>query len=68
MRIISNISREPGANRLRVPHRGVLAVAEDFHWSLEAWVVFWNYYQSMAHSPVHESDVSYEPKSGRARV
>ena len=28
------------ANRLRVLHRGLLTVAQDFGWQLEAWAVF----------------------------
>jgi putative transposase len=40
-----------GANRLRVLHRGLLKVAQDFGWQLEAWAVFSNHYHFVAHSP-----------------
>ena len=40
-----------GAERLRVLHRGLLTVARDFEWRLEAWGVFSNYYHFIAHSP-----------------
>ena len=40
-----------GANRLSVLHRGLLTVAEKFHWRLEAWAVFSNHYHFIAHSP-----------------
>ena len=40
-----------GADRLRVLHRGLLTVARDFGWQLEAWAVFSNHYHFVAHSP-----------------
>ena len=40
-----------GANRLAVLHRGLLKVAFDFGWQLEAWAVFSNHYHFVAHSP-----------------
>jgi putative transposase len=40
-----------GAARLRVLHRGVLTVARDAGWKLEAWAVFSNHYHFVAHSP-----------------
>ncbi|HUA67112.1 MAG TPA: hypothetical protein VMA13_01075 [Candidatus Saccharimonadales bacterium] len=40
-----------GAKRLRVLHRGLLTVAEQFGWQLEAWAVFSNHYHFIAHSP-----------------
>jgi putative transposase len=40
-----------GAERLRVLQRGILAVAEQFGWQLEAWAVFSNHYHFVAHSP-----------------
>ena len=43
-----------GANRLRVLHRGLLKVAHDFGWQLEAWAVFYNHYHFVAHSPTKE--------------
>jgi len=40
-----------GRERLRVLHRGLLTVARDFGWQLEAWAVFSNHYHFVAHSP-----------------
>ena len=40
-----------GKERLRVLHRGLLRVACDFGWQLEAWAVFSNHYHFVAHSP-----------------
>ncbi len=40
-----------GAARLRVLHRGLLIVARDFGWQLEAWAVFSNHYHFVGHSP-----------------
>ena len=37
--------------RLDVLHRGLLAVARDFSWCLEAWSVFSNHYHFVARSP-----------------
>jgi putative transposase len=37
--------------RLVVLHRGLLSVAEDFGWQLEAWAVFSNHYHFVAHAP-----------------
>jgi len=39
------------AERLRVLHRGLLTVARDYGWQLEAWAVFSNHYHFIAHSP-----------------
>jgi putative transposase len=47
-----------GANRLAVLHRGLLRLARDFGWQLEAWAVFSNHYHFVAHSPVHAPDAS----------
>ncbi len=47
-----------GADRLAVLHRGLLRLALDFGWQLEAWAVFSNHYHFVAHSPVNESDAS----------
>jgi putative transposase len=43
-----------GKARLRVLHRGLLTVARDFGWQLEAWAVFSNHYHFVGHSPVNE--------------
>jgi putative transposase len=47
-----------GANRLAVLHRGLLRLARDFGWQLEAWAVFSNYYHFVGHSPASEPDAS----------
>jgi len=43
-----------GAARLAVLHRGLLTVARDFGWALEAWAVFSNHYHFVGHSPTEE--------------
>jgi putative transposase len=43
-----------GAERLSVLHRGLLTVAHDFGWKLEAWAVFSNHYHFIGASPDHE--------------
>jgi len=40
-----------GAARLQVLHRGLLTVAHDFGWQLEAWSVFSNHYHFVGHPP-----------------
>jgi putative transposase len=40
-----------GPERLRVLHRGLLTLARDYGWHLEAWAVFSNHYHFVAHSP-----------------
>jgi REP-associated tyrosine transposase len=40
--------------RLTVLHRGLLTVARDFGWALEAWAVFSNHYHFVGHSPKNE--------------
>jgi putative transposase len=47
-----------GADRLRVLHRGLLAVASGYGWLLEAWAVFSNHYHFVAHSPPDAPDAS----------
>jgi len=37
--------------RLEVLERGLLTVARDFNWRVEAWAVFSNHYHFVAHSP-----------------
>jgi putative transposase len=44
-----------GAGRAAVLHRGLLTVARDFGWQLEAWAVFSNHYHFVAHSPATEA-------------
>jgi len=44
--------------RLEVLHRGLLAVAGQFDWQLEAWAVFSNHYHFVAHSPGDGPDAS----------
>ena len=50
-----------GRHRLRVLHRGLLTVAGDFGWRLEAWAVFSNHYHFVAHSPDDAPDASSLP-------
>jgi putative transposase len=40
-----------GADRLRVLQRGLLSVARDYDWHLEAWAIFSNHYHFIGHSP-----------------
>ncbi len=47
-----------GSERLAVLHRGLLAVARDFGWSLEAWAVFSNHYHFIGHSPPDATNLS----------
>src|SRR5262249_11471358 len=47
-----------GAERMRVLHRGLLTVARDFGWRLEAWAVFSNHYHFLGHSPETAADAS----------
>jgi putative transposase len=42
--------------RLAVLHRGLLTVARDFDWRLEAWAVFSNHYHFVGHSPESAND------------
>jgi len=44
--------------RLRILHRGLLTVARDFDWHLEAWAVFSNHYHFIGHSPAQAPDAS----------
>jgi putative transposase len=43
-------------DRLSVLHRGLLSVASDFGWRLEAWAVFSNHYHFVGHSPDEGAD------------
>jgi putative transposase len=47
-----------GRNRLAVLHRGLLKVAQDFGWQLEAWAVFSNHYHFVGHAPEQKEDAS----------
>jgi len=44
--------------RLDVLQRGLLAVARDFSWELEAWAIFSNHYHFVAHALRNRKDVS----------
>jgi len=44
--------------RLRVLHRGLLTVARQFGWQLEAWAVFSNHYHFVGHSPPQAPDAA----------
>ena len=46
------------AKRLGVLHRGLLKVAQEFEWAVEAWAVFSNHYHFVAHSPRTENGAS----------
>jgi len=43
-----------GPDRLPVLQRGLLTVARDFGWVLEAWAIFTNHYHFVGHSPANE--------------
>jgi putative transposase len=45
-----------GRERLEVLHRGLLKVAEESAWKLEAWAVFSNHYHFIGHSPSNDTD------------
>jgi len=45
-----------GVNRLQVLHRGLLTLADNFGWRLEAWSVFSNHYHFVGHSPQSQDD------------
>ena len=52
------------AHHFRIPRRlavlqgGLLTVARDFSWQLEAWAVFSNHYHFVTHSPSHVGDAN----------
>ena len=39
-------------------HRGLLKMAEQFGWQLEAWAIFSNHYHFVAHSPPEATDAA----------
>jgi putative transposase len=43
-------------DRLDVLHRGLLKLAQEFGWRLEAWAVFSNHYHFVGHSPEKSED------------
>lgn len=47
-----------GSRRLRVLQRGLLTVAQQFGWQLEAWAVFSNHYHFVGHSPADTADAT----------
>ena len=47
-----------GGDRLEVLHRGLLAVARDYAWTLEAWAVFSNHYHFVGQSPETAPDAT----------
>ena len=51
------------AKRLEVLQRGLLKVAEEFGWQLEAWAIFSNHYHFIAHSPINEPTADSLPKT-----
>ncbi len=48
----------PRSEPAGVLQRGLLRLARDFGWQLEAWAVFSNHYHFVAHSPYNEPDAS----------
>ena len=46
------------AKRLEVLQRGLLSLASDYGWRLEAWAVFSNHYHFVGHSPEDAGDAS----------
>jgi putative transposase len=50
--------------RLGVLHRGLLTVARDFGWHMEAWSVFSNHYHFIAHSPAEADATSLSKMIG----
>src|SRR5204863_430326 len=44
--------------RLTVLERGLLKLAAEFGWRLEAWAVFGNHYHFVAHSPETDADAT----------
>ena len=54
-----------GAKRLGVLHRGLLSVAHEFDWRLEAWAVFSNHYHFVGHSPDGDSAESLSTMLGK---
>ena len=51
-----------GKTRLSVLHRGLLKVASDFGWQLEAWAVFSNHYHFVGHSPADDENADNLPQ------
>ena len=47
-----------GRERLEVLHRGLLTVARDYGWILEAWAVFSNHYHFVGKSPRDQKDAT----------
>ena len=47
-----------GRQRIEVLHRGLLSVAAEFGWNLEAWAVFSNHYHFVGHSPADPQTLS----------
>jgi putative transposase len=50
-----------GSDRLAVLHRGLLIVARDYGWQLQAWAVFSNHYHFVGHSPLDKPNASNLP-------
>src|SRR4051794_28984061 len=48
--------------RLRVLHRGLLTVARDYGWRLEAWAVFSNHYHFIGYPPADAADATTLPQ------
>ena len=50
-----------GSDRLAVLHRGLLTVARDYDWQLQAWAVFSNHYHFVGHSPSDKPNAANLP-------
>ena len=50
-----------GPERLSVIHRGLLKVARDFGWTLQAWAVFSNHYHFIGQPPDDEAGATHLP-------
>jgi len=48
----------PTPQRLDVLQRGLLTVARDFSWELDAWAIFSNHYHFVAHPPHNRKDAT----------
>ena len=45
-----------GAKRLEVLQRGLLKLAQEYYWDIEAWAIFSNHYHFVAHSPADSNN------------
>jgi putative transposase len=50
--------------RLSVLQRGLLGLAQDYQWRLEAWAIFSNHYHFIGHSPDKDASKPFEVLGG----